>query len=131
PLETVRQAAPDEGLNILAGLLRTEIAAILCLPEERLPLEAAIADEGMDSLMAMELGMIIDQKFELEGYAFSLDNDISTAGLAKLLYPVIMSKGNGHALDGQHMVETLFRKHGVALTDTLKQDIDRSLGSAN
>ncbi|MDL2291482.1 hypothetical protein LJC09_05210, partial [Desulfovibrio sp. OttesenSCG-928-F20] len=38
PLETVRQAAPDEGLNILAGLLRTEIAAILCLPEERLPL---------------------------------------------------------------------------------------------
>ena len=130
PLETVRAAAPDEGRRILAGLLRGEIAEILCLPEERLPLDTPIADEGMDSLMAMELGMTIDQKFELDGYAFSLDDDISTNGLAELLYPVIMSKGAGHVLDGQQMVEALSRKHGVDLADTLKQDIGRSLGGA-
>lgn len=134
PLERLRSCPPEEGQKLLAEMLRAEIADILCMPPERLAMDAPIADEGMDSLMAMELGLAIDQKFELDGYTVSLTEKITTADIAKILYPVIMGKGAEQGGSGTDLllIDALSRQHGLNLNDAAKQDLSRSLhGGAN
>ena len=127
PLDRVRSSPPEEGMALLVELLRAEVAEMLCIPAEQLPPDGSITEAGMDSLMAMELGLAIDQKFELDGYAISLAGDMSTHGLAKQLYPVIMSKSENsdYALS---LIESMSHKHGVALGDGLKTKLSSHVG---
>ena len=134
PLERIRSCPQEEGHKLLAEMLRAEIADILCMPPERLAMDAPIAEEGMDSLMAMELGLAIDQKFELDGYTVSLTEKITTSDIAKILYPVIVGKGaeQSGASTELFMIDSISRQHGLDLTDSDKRDLSRSLhGGAN
>ncbi len=128
PLELIRSRPPEEALSLLTEILRAEIADILCLPAERLAVDASIAAEGMDSLMAMELGMAIDQKFSLDGYTIPLSDKTTTMELAKALYPVIMSHGGAgeesEASASSRAIEAMSRQHAVRLPDDVKKELE-------
>jgi acyl carrier protein/nucleoside-diphosphate-sugar epimerase len=130
PVERLRSAPPEEGRALLTELLRAEIAEILGISADRLAPDTPLADEGMDSLMAAELGVSIDQKFDLDGYAVPLTDKMSTADLAAALYPVIMERGakSGAGGDDLYFVDALSRQHALDLPDSVKREISLSLG---
>jgi acyl transferase domain-containing protein/NADPH:quinone reductase-like Zn-dependent oxidoreductase/SAM-dependent methyltransferase len=131
PLERIRSAAPEEGLAVLTDLLRGEVAEIIGISAERLAVDTPMADEGMDSLMAAELGVIIDQKFDLDGYTVPLTDKMSTADLAASLYPVIMGRGvkSGAGDEDLHFIDALSRRHALGLSDSVKRELSMSIGS--
>jgi acyl carrier protein len=130
PLERLRSAPPEEGHALLAELLRSDIADILGIAAERLAPDTPLADEGMDSLMAAELGVSIDQKFDLDGYAVPLTDKMSTADLAAVLYPVIMERSAKSGAGGGdlYFVDALSRQHALDLPDSVKREISLSIG---
>ncbi|MDL2280172.1 beta-ketoacyl reductase, partial [Desulfovibrio sp. OttesenSCG-928-G11] len=127
PLDKVRSSPPEEALPLLVELLRKEISEILGMALERLTADTPIAEEGMDSLMGMELGMAIDQKFELDGFKVPLSSDITPNDLAALLYPVISSRGKEEDGVDRLLIDSMFRKHGVDMSDALKDDIHAAI----
>jgi acyl transferase domain-containing protein/NADPH:quinone reductase-like Zn-dependent oxidoreductase/acyl carrier protein len=132
PPERIRRAPPEEGRALLMELLRAEIADILGIGAERLAADTPLADEGMDSLMAAELGVSIDQTFDLDGYSVPLTDKMNTADLAASLYPVIMDRGakSGAASDELHFVDALSRQHALELPDSVKREISLSIGGS-
>ncbi|MDR2124158.1 MAG: SDR family NAD(P)-dependent oxidoreductase [Desulfovibrio sp.] len=133
PLDRLRSAPPEEGRAFLTELLRADVADILGISAERLAPDTPLADEGMDSLMAAELGVSIDQKFDLDGYAVPLTDKMSTADLAAALYPVIMERGAKNGAGGDddlYFVDALSRQHALDLPDSVKREISLSLGGA-
>jgi phthiocerol/phenolphthiocerol synthesis type-I polyketide synthase C len=55
-----------EALALVEETLRAQIARILHLAPERIDLERSVLDMGMDSLMGMELGMAVEEMFEVK-----------------------------------------------------------------
>ncbi len=132
PLERVLACSPEEGLQMLAEILQKEVAELLCLPEGRPALDSSIASEGMDSLLAMELGLAVDQKFSLDGFTIPLSENTSVLDLAKTLYPVILSRNNGGdgpeaGDDALHLIDSFSRRHGAGLSDSMKKELRAAL----
>ncbi len=55
-----------EALALVEETLRTQIARILHLAPEKVELERSVLDMGMDSLMGMELGLAVEEAFEVK-----------------------------------------------------------------
>jgi acyl transferase domain-containing protein/NADPH:quinone reductase-like Zn-dependent oxidoreductase/acyl carrier protein len=60
--ELIRGKSADEAQALLHRIVATEIAAILRVTEDSITPEKILKDVGLDSLMAMELGMSFQQK---------------------------------------------------------------------
>ncbi|WP_321884437.1 SDR family NAD(P)-dependent oxidoreductase [Paraburkholderia bannensis] len=55
-----------EALALVEETLRAQIARILHLAPEKVELERSVLDMGMDSLMGMELGLAVEEAFEVK-----------------------------------------------------------------
>ncbi len=135
PLERILACPPEEGLKELARILQAEVAELLCLPEGRPALDASIAAEGMDSLLAMELGLAVDQKFSLDGFTIPLSENTSVLDLARILHPVILSRNNGGSGpdagdDATHLIDSFSRQHGAGLSNSMKKELRAALEDA-
>lgn len=131
PLERIRAAVPAEGKTLLAGMVLEEIAGVLRISPDALSTDTALVSLGMDSLMAVELGLALEQKFELTGYTPALSEKTTAATLAAQLYAMIM--GGGDAPEGledsapstqeQRLVDAVTSKHGVHLSETARRSV--------
>jgi hypothetical protein len=77
--------------------------------------------QGMDSLMAVELALAIEQKFELTGYNLSLSEKTTAATLAETLYTAVSGAAGDtpeNEAAEQRLLETFEQKHGFQLSDS-------------
>ena len=135
PLERIRAASPAEGKKLLAVIVLEEIAAVLRMSAEALSTDTTLISLGMDSLMAVELGLALEQKFELTGYTPALSEKTTAATLADQLHALLM--GGGDARDGfetdassaqeQRLVEAIASKQGVHLSNAARHSALESL----
>ena len=127
-LERIQGATAEEAVTIITDLVREEIAAILSLPADRLAIDAPIVAQGMDSLMAVELSIALDQKFSLNGYSIALSEKTTATVLAQTLYAVISGKqAPGDVSDKtqnqehdsqEQLLADIEHKHAMKLSDT-------------
>jgi acyl carrier protein len=73
---------PEEGRSLVVGMLVGEVAAILKLSAERIDPLRPLADFGMDSLMAMELRLSMEQRFGITLPLLSLSDGATLSTMA-------------------------------------------------
>jgi acyl transferase domain-containing protein/acyl carrier protein len=73
---------PEEGRALVVGMLVGEVAAILKLSAERIDPLRPLADFGMDSLMAMELRLSMEQRFGITLPLLSLSDGATLSTMA-------------------------------------------------
>ena len=116
-LEYLRSCPPKEARELLVDMLISEVAHVLRMPRERLAADTPLAGHGMDSLMAMELALAIEQKFELTGYTLPFSDKSTARTLADSLLSVLIGeKSDSASADAADAdMQNLLDKHGVKL----------------
>jgi hypothetical protein len=71
----------------------------------------------MDSLMAVELSLVLERKFALPDYSLALSEKTTARSLALSLTDVLRSGGERRTGDEARLVETLEQRHGVSLSE--------------
>jgi acyl carrier protein len=120
----------EEIVGIVRDMVVQEVAQILCIGPDRIDPDRSLHDLGMDSLMAVELAMGLEQRFDIKLPVMML-NDSPTAHNVTVR---IVEKLTG---DGRAMEETpsavlaagLVRQHGEDMTseemEALNEDVRR------
>ncbi|WP_322013575.1 SDR family NAD(P)-dependent oxidoreductase [Paraburkholderia sp. J12] len=80
--DRMRVMPRDEALALVEEALRAQIARILHLAPERVDLERSVLDMGMDSLMGMELGMAVEEMFEVKLSVMAIAEGATVRSLA-------------------------------------------------
>ncbi|PST21171.1 beta-ketoacyl synthase [Rhizobium sp. JAB6] len=114
--ELIRGKSEEEAQAALHALVAAEIAAILRVTEDTVTPDKVLKDIGLDSLMAMELGMSFQQK---TGFDIPLSGvgEGTTVGyvVSRLRDRVMNRNGDSAAGDvaGDEVVERLARSHAA------------------
>ena len=110
----------------VTGLLSEQVAKVLRLPAERLDLDTSIYDLGMDSLMAVELHMAVEEQFNVHVPAMVMAEGMSITQLAGRIAGQL--RGRGAAAPESDLMEKLALRHGESLD---AEEIDRFIASMN
>lgn len=119
-LELLAGLSETEVQETVTGLLTEQVAKVLRLPVERVERNASIYDLGMDSLMAVELHMAVEEHFQIHVPVMAVTEGASIAALAGRIARQLGSRGGGAAGDPparSQMVEELAARHGESLSD--------------
>jgi len=90
----VQGKSPEEGEQIVFQLVAAEIAAILRIPATEITPTKIIKEVGLDSLMAMELGMSFKQKTGFEMPLSSVTQSTTVGDVAQKLYAKVTQRVN-------------------------------------
>lgn len=82
----------DEIRQILQQLLTEEIAQILRLPAERIPVDRSLHDIGMDSLMGVELALGIEKRFGINLPLMALSEGPTIARVTDRLVGLLLNQ---------------------------------------
>jgi phthiocerol/phenolphthiocerol synthesis type-I polyketide synthase C len=94
-------ALPQEEAQLLvAEALRAQIARILHLSPERIELDKSVLDMGMDSLMGMELGMAVEENFEVRLSVMAIADGATVQSLAARIVGSILAEAADTSTDG-------------------------------
>ncbi|KGR94823.1 type I polyketide synthase [Burkholderia sp. ABCPW 111] len=85
----------DEAVGVVEQNLRAQIARILHLSPERIELDKSVLDLGMDSLMGMELGMAVEETFEVKLSVMSIADGATVHLLAGRIVDMISGAVDG------------------------------------
>ena len=118
--------SPTEVATLVRDLVVQEVAKILCIGAERIEPNRSLHDLGMDSLMAVELALGLEQRFAIQLPVMML-NDAPTADNVTARIVDKLLGGSSEAAETPQpaaVIAGLARQHGEGLTD---EEI-RSLG---
>ncbi|UTF51197.1 SDR family NAD(P)-dependent oxidoreductase [Desulfomicrobium sp. ZS1] len=123
-LEQIKGKNRKEAVQFLSECIAEEVASILRIPSGRLALTTPVADFGMDSLMAVELGIALEERFGLETPTISLSGGASITTIAERFYETL--DGTQHLDDEAHILQTMQVQHGTIIpqnvTSSLKDE---------
>ncbi|CCG42896.1 type I polyketide synthase [Magnetospirillum molischianum] len=111
---------PEELQKFLTELLAEQIGHVLRLSADKVEIERPIFDMGMDSLMALELRMQIEEKTGIQLSAMAITPDTTIMKLAGYLREHLLGTGATETTVETGMVTELLRSHAV---DTGAEDI--------
>lgn len=115
--------------SLVEEALRAQIAHILHLSPEKIDLTRSVLDMGMDSLMGMELGMAVEESFEVKLSVMALAEGATVISLAtKIVESVLEQQGadeNRPSLDAE--VATLVARHALDIDQQAIADVARSV----
>ncbi|MBU9401231.1 type I polyketide synthase [Burkholderia multivorans] len=107
----------DEAIARVAATLQSQIARILHMMPDRIALDKSVLDMGMDSLMGMELGLAVEEAFEVKLSVMAIAEGASVMTLAGRIVDAIgASVVNGGEPVGDSVKETieaLAAKHAI------------------
>ncbi|MBS3649508.1 SDR family NAD(P)-dependent oxidoreductase [Pseudaminobacter sp. 19-2017] len=104
--------APEAGEKAIFQLVATEIASILRIPASDISPLKVIKDIGLDSLMAMELGMNFRQKTGFEMPLSSVTQSTTVGDVARKLYQKVVERSEPTQQQG---VDAMVVDHLAAL----------------
>lgn len=109
---------PEEVAEIVRGLVVQEVAQILCIGADRIEPNRSLHDLGMDSLMAVELALGLEQRFGLQLPVMML-NESPTAEkvTARLVERLIGNEDGPEEGDPAAMIAGLARQHGEGMNE--------------
>ena len=107
------EKSPAEVTAVLRALIAEQVANVLRLPLDRLDTSRSLVDCGMDSLMALELGLALEKEVGIDMPPLSLGDRTSIDTLAALLAGRIAGAPQaGAASDPEaSVVSILFDQH--------------------
>jgi phthiocerol/phenolphthiocerol synthesis type-I polyketide synthase C len=112
--ELIGGKSPEEAQVLLHALVASEIAKILRVGEETITPESILKDIGLDSLMAMELGMGFQQKtgFDIPLSGVGESTTVSDV-VSRLRERVAKHKGDEAVVVQDQVAERLLQNHVV------------------
>ncbi|WP_042973180.1 type I polyketide synthase [Burkholderia sp. AU4i] len=116
--EEVLALPRDEAIALVARTLQAQIARILHMTPDRIALDKSVLDMGMDSLMGMELGLAVEEAFEVKLSVMAIAEGASVTTLAGRIVDSIGASADasdaGAATDAaQEAVAALAAKHAI------------------
>lgn len=128
--------SPPEVREVLVELVAEQVASVLRLPADRLETDRSIFDMGMDSLMALELRMAIEERFGVELPVMAMSEGASIARLAERIGDHLLGNTGGQGERSE--VSAVLSKHAVGLdeaaiaaeVDTMMQGMARDRAMA-
>jgi NADPH:quinone reductase-like Zn-dependent oxidoreductase/NAD(P)-dependent dehydrogenase (short-subunit alcohol dehydrogenase family)/SAM-dependent methyltransferase/acyl carrier protein len=115
----------DEALAVLVRNITKEAASIMRIPVSRIDVNAAVAEFGMDSLMAVELGIALEERFGLEAPTISLAGGASVTTIAERF---LKQMTGGTSQDGDaHLLSTMQLQHNTQLSPEISNRIHSEL----
>ncbi|MBS2127804.1 type I polyketide synthase [Burkholderia thailandensis] len=120
----VAALARDEAVGLVEENLRAQIAHILHLSPERIELDKSVLEMGMDSLMGMELGMAVEETFEVKLSVMSIADGATVHSLAGRIVDMISGPAAGQPGAGEGDDA---RRAAVAAQHALDGDARRAL----
>lgn len=110
----------SEAAAIIEALVTQQVAQILCIAPERITPEASLHDMGMDSLMAVELALGLEQRFGIQLPVMMLGDQPSvqkvSARIASQLLDLGQSGGQDQPLHSSENVNQSLARHGMDLS---------------
>ncbi|NTJ06672.1 type I polyketide synthase [Rhizobium lusitanum] len=113
--ELIKGKSEEEAQAALHALVAFEIAAILRVTEDTVTPDKVLKDIGLDSLMAMELGMSFQQKTGFDIPLSGVGEGTTVSDVVSRLRDRVMNRGSdeteGSAVNEDQVVERLARSH--------------------
>ena len=129
--EVLAGLSEAEAHETLTGLLSEQVAKVLRLPVERIERNASIYDLGMDSLMAVELHMAVEERFNVHVPVMTVTGSASITQLAGSIAGQLGSRGATAATGPAEpsVVERLAARHGESLSADEIDDVIEGIGA--
>ncbi|WP_207389773.1 type I polyketide synthase [Aquitalea sp. USM4] len=116
--------SPAEAEVVIRDLVVQEVANILCIGADRIEHNRSLHDLGMDSLMAVELAMGLEQRFGIQLPVMMLnDSPTATNVTARIMEKLLAAEDSGSE-DMAEVVAGLARQHGEGLSQDDMQQLN-------
>ena len=106
--------SPEEARDRVTGLLVEEVARIMKLAAERVEPQRPLAELGMDSLMAVELRLAVEQRFGISIPLLALSEGATLTAMAGRIVRGLGGEGEAPADEKAQMAERLARYEGTS-----------------
>jgi acyl transferase domain-containing protein/NADPH:quinone reductase-like Zn-dependent oxidoreductase/short-subunit dehydrogenase/acyl carrier protein len=104
---------PGEVKALIHELLIEEVAKVLRMPPERLDTKKSLFDLGMDSLMAMELSMGIEELIGVKLPALAAADDTSLAALAERIHGYVAGRDGDATAEAGAETAAILSRHAA------------------
>jgi NADPH:quinone reductase-like Zn-dependent oxidoreductase/short-subunit dehydrogenase/acyl carrier protein len=104
---------PGEVKALIHELLIEEVAKVLRIPPERLDTKKSLFDLGMDSLMAMELSMGIEELIGVKLPALAAADDTSLAALAERIHGYVAGRDGDATAEAGAETAAILSRHAA------------------
>ncbi|MGO3713117.1 SDR family NAD(P)-dependent oxidoreductase [Alcaligenes aquatilis] len=121
---------PEQIHALVAEWVAQEVANILRTEVDRIETQRSLHDLGMDSLMAVELALGLEQRFGVQLPAMVLNDSPTVWNVAARIVDKLTAGGGDSAEhDAGHLVADVVRQHGDEMSETdlqgLAKDVQR------
>ncbi|MGN4225641.1 acyl carrier protein, partial [Burkholderia gladioli] len=104
----------EEAVALVSESLRAQIARILHMTADRIALDKSVLEMGMDSLMGMELGLAVEEVFEVKLSVMAIADGATVQSLAGRIVDSIAAAEANAGLGGERdEVAALAARHGL------------------
>ena len=108
------ECSPDEAREKITGMLVEEVARIMKLAVDRIEPQRPLAELGMDSLMAVELRLAVEQRFGISIPLLALSEGATLTAMASRIVRSLGGEGEVQADQKTQMAERIARHEGAA-----------------
>ena len=117
----VASTSPDEARKMISGLIVEEIARVLRLPREDVARTTPLSEIGLDSLMAVELALGLEERFTLNGPLSTTASGFTVNELADH----VIGLATGSLSEDEAITRTMVERHlGVGALAELAGNVD-------
>ncbi|KAF1017867.1 MAG: SDR family NAD(P)-dependent oxidoreductase [Burkholderia sp.] len=104
----------EEAVTLVSEALRAQIVRILHITADHIVLDKSLLEMGMDSLMGMELGLAVEEVFEVKLSVMALADGATVQSLARRIVDSIVAAAANASLGSQHGdLAVLAARHGL------------------
>ncbi len=111
--DLIRGKSADEAQQLLHNLVASEIATILRVTEDSITPEKVLKDIGLDSLMAMELGMSFQQKTGFDIPLSGVGEDTSVSDVVSRLRERVAKRNGEDDTVQNEVIDRLVKSHST------------------
>ncbi len=112
------QLPPEQARQAVADMLAGEVAAILRLSVEAVPRARSLHDLGLDSLMAVELGLALEKRFGVALPAMLINDNPTVDRIAERVYAGLFGEEAAEATSSQtQLVQGMAAQHAESGLD--------------
>jgi acyl carrier protein len=109
------ECSPDEARAKITALLVEEVARIMKLGADRIEPARPLAELGMDSLMAVELRLAVEQRFGISIPLLALSEGATLSAMAGRIVRGLSGEGEPQANERSDLAERIARHEGSGI----------------